>query len=92
MAEIKINIQSLNAAIEKLESLKRECQDYGNLSPETRGGGLTINELESLLEMYDTLDNSFIDLISNTISFMNNIKRSYEGADRDAYSGMTNKK
>lgn len=91
MAEIKVNIQSLDTAIKKLESLRNECQDYGNLPPKTNGGGLTINELESLLEMYDTLDICFIDLISNTISFMTNIKKSYKKADQNAYKGMIDK-
>lgn len=91
MAEIKVNINSLKNSIEQLKNLKQECMDYENLSPNTVGGGLTITELENITKIYDELDSHFIQLVNNTILFMNNVKTSYETSDKKAASNISNK-
>lgn len=91
MAEIKLNINSLEDAISQLQDLRNECVNYGNLCPNTVGGGLTVNELESLVKTYDKLDNEFIQLISNTILFMKNVQKSFENSDKKAANSIQNK-
>lgn len=91
MAEIKINIDSLKDAIDQLHTLRDECVNYGNLCPETVGGGLTVSELENLVKTYDQLDNHFIQLISNTILFMQNVQKSFESSDKKAANNIQKK-
>lgn len=91
MAEIKVNINSLNNSIEQLKNLKQKCIDYENLCPNTVGGGLTITELENITKIYDELDSHFIQLVNNTILFMDNVKTSYETSDKKAANNIRNK-
>lgn len=84
MAEIKIKINALNDSITELKNLKTACQDWETTCPETVGGGQTVNELESIAALYKSLNTHFIDLVSNTISFMENVKTSYESSDQEA--------
>ncbi len=84
MAEIKIQIDSLNDAITKLETLKSTCEDADTSCTATIGGGKTINEIESIAAVYKNLNTSFTDLVSNTISFMKNVRDSYQSNDQKA--------
>lgn len=84
MAEIKIKINALNDSITELKNLKSTCQEWDTLSPEIVGGGQTVGELESIAKLYKSLNTHFIDLVSNTISFMENVKSSYEESDQNA--------
>lgn len=84
MAEIKIKINALNDSISELKNLKTACQDWDVTSPEMVGGGQTVGELESIATLYKSLNSNFIDLVSNTISFMENVKSSYEESDQNA--------
>ena len=84
MAEIKIKINALNDSITELKNLKTACQDWDTTCPETVGGGQTVNELESMGTLYKNLNTHFINLVSNTISFMENVKTSYEESDNKA--------
>lgn len=84
MAEIKIKVDALNDSITELKKLKSTCQDWDTTSPEIVGGGQTVSELESIAALYKSLNTHFIDLVLNTISFMENIKTSYESSDQKA--------
>lgn len=84
MAEIKINVNALNDAIARLKNLRTTCQNTKNKIPDTVGGGLMVNELESISSLYEELDSGFTNLVSNTISFMENVKTSYESGDKKA--------
>lgn len=89
MAEIKIKIHALNDSISDLKNLRTQCQETKIVCPKTVGGGKTVNELESIGELYKSLNNHFINLISNTISFMENVKASYESSDKKAASKIS---
>lgn len=84
MAEIKINVNALNDGITRLKNLRTTCQNTKNKIPETVGGGLTVNELESIASLSKDLDMGFNNLVSNTISFMENLKGSFEESDNKA--------
>ena len=84
MSEIKLKINELNDSIEALKKLKTECQEWDTTSPDTVGGGQTVNELEAIAALYKKLNTHFIDLVSNTVSFMENVKESFEESDIEA--------
>lgn len=91
MAEIQIKIDKLSESITKLCGLKESCQSWNTTCPETVGGGQTVNELESIASLYKNLNVHFIDLISNTILFMENMKDSFEESDNEAARSISAK-
>ena len=88
MAEIKINISELNNSIGKMQSLKSKCISNQKTAPKTVGGGKTVNELEAIAEQYRTINSSLEILMSNTISFLSNLKDSYISSDQKAAKGI----
>lgn len=46
--------------------------------------GKIVNELEDMVDVYKALDHDFAVLISNTISFLQNVKSSYMESDAKA--------
>ena len=54
------------------------------MPPSTVGGGKIVNELEDMVDVYKALDHDFAVLISNTISFLQNVKSSYMESDTKA--------
>ncbi len=88
MAEININVTEINNAITKLQGLKSKCCSRSVTPPATVGGGKTVNELEDIADVYKTLNHDLGELISNTISFLENIKNSYVSSDVKAAQGI----
>lgn len=88
MAEIKVSITELNNAITKLQNLQKRCTASDTKAPPTVGGGKTVNELETIAGIYKSMNIHFNQLLSNTISFLNNVKTSYEENDRKAAQKM----
>ena len=74
MSEINIKISELDAAITNLQSLKSACDGINTIAPTTVGGGKTVNEIENIASVYKSLNIHVGDMISNTISFMQNIE------------------
>lgn len=89
MAEIKISINALDDAITKLKSLKESCSSFDTKFPDIIGGGSTVNELENIANTYKNMNTDFLTLISNTISFMENVKSSYVTSDAKAAAGIS---
>ena len=87
MSEININIAEIDNAIAKLRGLQSK---YISAPPATVGGGKTVNELENIANTYMLLNKSFIGLITNTISFLENVKDSYSSSDKKAAEGINN--
>lgn len=87
MANININTDVLEDKIVELINLKNECVEYGNLRPDNIGGGLTITELQKLVDTYDQLDKTFIEILNNTILFMMNVQKSFILSDKNAAKG-----
>jgi len=81
MAEINVKISEINNAISKLQGLKSRCDSRNTTPPSTIGGGQTVNELESIAEVYKAMNNNFGELVTNTISFLENVRDSYVNAD-----------
>lgn len=84
MIEIIIRTAKLDESISDLKSLRSQCQNFDINYPNTVGGGRTVDELECMAKLYQDINNKFIELINNTISFMENLKDSFEESDRKA--------
>ncbi len=84
MAEINIKIKEIDNAIQSLKSLQKECNGFKTTPPSTVGGGKTVSELEELANVYKNINNDFSLLLSNTISFLQNVKNSYVSSDQKA--------
>lgn len=84
MSEININIAEIDNAIAKLRGLQSK---YIGAPPVTVGGGKTVNELENIANTYMLLNKSFTGLITNTISFLENVRDSYSSSDKKAAEG-----
>lgn len=91
MAEIKVKTTSLEDEINKLSNLKNKCLNFGDSNPQCVGGGSTVTELQNLVNTYNDLDRHFIQLVSSTIEFMNNVKTSYVESDKKAANSMNSK-
>lgn len=91
MAEIKIKITEINNAITRLQGLQSRCSSKNTFPPATVGGGKTVNELESIADTYKTINTHFGELISNTISFLQNVRDSYATGDTKAANKIANK-
>lgn len=88
MAEITVKTKALEDAISQLKTLKDTCLNHDTKSPSTVGGGLTVNELESMADLYKSINTHFLELVANTISFMENVEASYISSDQKAASSM----
>lgn len=84
MSEINLKITEINNVITKLQALQSKSSSMNTASPATVGGGKTVNELEDIADTYKKLNNCLEDLISNTVSFLQNIKDSFVSSDTEA--------
>ena len=91
MAEIKINIDSLESRIQELQTLERRISSNVTTSPQVVGGWSSVIELEKIADMYKTLNSSMLLLVTNTVSFMDNLKESYVGSDKKASNKISQK-
>ena len=89
MAEINVKINEIDNAITKLQGLQSRCISMNTTPPATVGGGRTVNELEEIAAVYKSLNSHFEMLISNTISFLQNVRDSYISSDEQAAKGIT---
>ncbi len=88
MSEIKVQITELNNAITKLQGLRSRYESMDIVRPAPSGGGRTVNEIEDIAKVYNMLDRDFKELISNTISFFQNVCDSYVSSDIKAADGI----
>ena len=91
MAEIKVKVSEINSAITRLQGLQSRFNSRKTTPPTTVGGGKTVNELEDIADVYKTLNTHFEDLITNTISFLQNVRDSYTASDTKAANKIANK-
>ena len=91
MSEIKVNLESLDAAIARLNNLVANWQANPTTPPVTVGGGKTVNGLEELAQMYKELNDHMVLLASNTSAFFTNIRNSYQENDQKAASNISGK-
>lgn len=86
--QIHINTSSLETEIEALKSMQSRWSAMNSTPPATVGGGATVNELELIGSMYHDLHSTMLQLIGNTIGFMENTLKSYQHSDNTAAHTM----
>lgn len=84
MAEINVNVTEVNNAILKLKELQERYDSIKYNAPDTVGGGQTVNELESIANEYKEITANLKELVSDTISFLVNVRDSYISSDAKA--------
>lgn len=84
MATIEINIEELDAGIRKLNSLQKKIEGNCLKPPMKRGEGNTIDELESIANLFQEVDKSFETLVINTVLYMNKVKKEFVQSDETA--------
>lgn len=88
MSEINVNIVKLNSGIARMQRLQSKCSGTKTAKPATVGGGKTVNELENMAGTYEKLNVHLEKLLSNTTSFLENVRDSYISSDEKAGSAM----
>ena len=88
MSEININVNEIDQSILRLQNLRSKCKSLYPQFPETVGGGNVVNELEHIAATYKTLYNDLETLISYTIQFLENVKKSYMSSDLKASNSI----
>lgn len=91
MAEIKIVLTEIDKSIKNLQILQSKFKSVQKNALNTVGGGKTVNELEAIAAQYKTVNSSLDVLLSNTISFLLNLRASYVGSDQKAAKGINGK-
>lgn len=86
MSEISINTQILGDKIEELIQLQNKCSEIQTWrKKQTKyGSGEVIDLLEAIDQEYCSLMEDFDTLISNSISFFNNMLESVQNTDTQA--------
>lgn len=84
MKEISTNIAALAEKIQKLRDLKAECEGIDVTEVPLSGSGVSINALTLVDQEYALVKTAMVTLLSNSISFFENVKTSMVIADRKA--------
>lgn len=89
--QIHINASGLETEIEALKSMQSRWSAMNTTPPAAVGGGATVNELELIGSTYHNLHSAMLQLIGNTIGFMENTLKSYQHSDNTAAHTMEKK-
>lgn len=84
MSEINIKVVELSEAIKKLAEIKAQCESGNVQIPKTIGGGNTVNEMESLANLYQEMNKHISTLITSTSLFFIKTKQGFEENDKNA--------
>lgn len=84
MSQINIKSDAIDSAVKDLRSLKQSCDSANTNPPGTVGGGKTVNELEEIGKLYQTMYTHFSQMISSTISLLEKTKTGFAESDRKA--------
>lgn len=88
MAKINANIKALESKIEKLTTLKSQCEAISVKTNDVVGSGMSIDVIHGIDKDYVLIKEAVIELIGNSISFFENIKSSLVNADNSAANKM----
>ncbi len=88
MAEIKIKTDNLNMEIGNLRALGQKINASNIKCPGVVGGGSSVQEVENIGRIYQTIHAQLAALVLNTVSFMENVNTSYQSSDNKASGGF----
>lgn len=92
-AGLNIKYDELDKQITELESLKTKLADTaGSVTRPTKvGGGDTVDKIESLADVYDTLNKSIDDLITSSVAYFKKVKDASKSTGQSAATAISGK-
>lgn len=84
MAEISVNVELLEEKIQKLKDLKTVCDGIDVTTESLSGSGQSIEIIQLVDQEFPLLKSAIGELLTNSISFFENVKNSIIGADTEA--------
>ena len=84
MSTIDIKINVLDSAINELANVKRTCDGFKKTPPSTIGGVKTVNELEEIGKLYQTMNDHLSAMIGSTITLLQKTKDGFQTNDQTA--------
>ena len=88
MIVINTNILVLGEKIERLRTLKTQCEGLDIRTAAPEGSGLTNARLQALDGQYTVLRDAMTELLGNSIEFFENVKKSMVEADNASAAGI----
>lgn len=85
---IKINTETLNGLIEKLNGKKGELISYSPTTCNKKGSGASADKLEEIEALYDEMKNAIVDLYDKTISYMQGLSQQANETDSGISESM----
>ncbi len=89
MGEVKLNIYDLDGKIQKLRDLKAECEEVDVMIKPLSGSGEIIDMIALIDKEYPMIKATILAIISNSISFFENVKTSMVSADKSASTNIS---
>ena len=84
MAEISVNVELLEEKIQKIRELKSTCDEIDVATETLSGSGQSIDIIQLIDKEYPLLKSAVGELLTNSISFFENVKNSMIKADTEA--------
>ena len=91
MKKIQVNLEALESEILKLKQLQSDCRDYKMKRALIDGNGKILVKAIEIENFYQTIQNTYLDLIDSSINFFENTKKNYENADNTATEKIVRK-
>lgn len=85
---IKINTETLNGLLEKLNDKKGELTSYSPTKCVKKGSGSSADKLEEIEALYDEMKNAIVDLYDKTISYMQGLSQQADETDSGISESM----
>lgn len=84
MAQINIDLEELDANIEKLADLKTEIESISIDKPAQSGSGSTVEQMVEAADAFEAVRQALVTLVGNSVGFFQGVKQSYQDADAEA--------
>lgn len=88
MVKILVNVEALQEKIDKLGTLKTECEAIDVTANDLVGSGQSIDTLKSIDAEYTEIKSAIVQLLDNSIQFFTGVKKSAVEADNKAGDGF----
>ncbi len=82
--EVNVNLKNLESKIRQLNSLQKEIFNLNKISNSDSGSGKTFDVIKNIEKQCEILNKAMLHIVSNSIMFFENIKKSTEEADEKA--------
>ncbi len=87
--EIKVNYSAKDTAKQKLENLRKKCDEIIIHKEDKVGSGESINRIDEMNGLTTDLKNNLLQLINNTISFLDSSVATVSDVDANAATSIS---